>query len=65
MRLVSLYSRTDGIVDWRACLDPAAENVEVDASHVGMAVSRDVYRAVAAALVAAPAAGAAPLADAA
>ena len=21
---VALYSRTDGIVDWRACLDPAA-----------------------------------------
>src|SRR3712207_7810234 len=23
---VSVYSRTDGIVDWRACLDPDAEH---------------------------------------
>src|SRR3989442_454649 len=26
---VSIYSRRDAIVDWRACLDPAAEHVEV------------------------------------
>ena len=30
--------RNDGIVDWRACLDPAAAHVEVRASHIGMAV---------------------------
>jgi triacylglycerol lipase len=47
---VSIYSRRDGIVDWRACLDPAAELVEVDSSHVGMAANAGVYRAVAAAL---------------
>lgn len=47
---VSVYSRTDGIVDWRACLDPDAEHVEVRASHVGMAVNADVYRAIASAL---------------
>lgn len=47
---VSVYSRTDGIVRWNACLDPAAEHVEVRASHVGMAVSAEVYRAVAATL---------------
>jgi triacylglycerol lipase len=47
---VSVYSRTDGIVKWRACLDPAAEHVEVHASHLGMAVSAEVYRAVAASL---------------
>lgn len=47
---VSIYSRTDGIVDWRACLDPAARHVEVDASHIGMAVNADVFRAVAEAL---------------
>lgn len=50
VRLVSVYSRTDGIVDWRACLDPCAEHVEVDASHIGMAVNPAVYRAIAAAL---------------
>jgi pimeloyl-ACP methyl ester carboxylesterase len=42
----SVYSRSDGIVDWRACLDPAAEHVEVRASHVGMAVNREVFRVV-------------------
>jgi pimeloyl-ACP methyl ester carboxylesterase len=47
---VSVYSRTDGIVDWRACLDPAAEHVEVSASHIGMAVNAEVYRAIANAL---------------
>lgn len=33
----SVYSRRDGIVDWRSCLDPAATTVEVTTSHVGMA----------------------------
>src|SRR3954466_1827270 len=26
---VSIYSRTDGVVKWKACLDPAAQQVEV------------------------------------
>jgi triacylglycerol lipase len=47
---VSIYSRTDGIVKWKACLDPAAEHVEVRASHIGMAVNAEVYRAIAASL---------------
>jgi pimeloyl-ACP methyl ester carboxylesterase len=34
----AIYSRRDGICDWRACVDPAAIPVEVTASHVGMAV---------------------------
>jgi triacylglycerol lipase len=46
----SIYSRSDGIVAWRACLDPAAKQIEVHSSHVGMAVNGDVFRAVAAAL---------------
>jgi triacylglycerol lipase len=46
----AIYSRSDGIVDWRACLDPAATHVEVDASHCGMAVHADTYRALADAL---------------
>ncbi len=50
VRFVSLYSRSDGIVDWRTCLDPAADLVEVGGSHVGMAVNRSVFRAVGAAL---------------
>jgi pimeloyl-ACP methyl ester carboxylesterase len=40
---VAMYSRTDGIVDWHACLDPAAQLVEVHASHCGMAVNPEVY----------------------
>jgi pimeloyl-ACP methyl ester carboxylesterase len=44
--VVAVYSRTDAIVDWRACLDPAAECVEVDGSHCGMAVNAEVYRAL-------------------
>src|SRR3954471_17189557 len=47
---LSVYSKTDGIVRWRACLDPAAEHLEIKASHVGMAVHPRAYRAIAAAL---------------
>jgi triacylglycerol lipase len=43
---VALYSRSDAIVDWRACLDPYAEQVEVDSSHCGMSVHPEVYRAL-------------------
>jgi triacylglycerol lipase len=44
--LVSVYSRSDALVDWAACLDPAAEHVEIEASHVGMAVNAAAYRAI-------------------
>lgn len=48
---VSVYSRSDGVVGWRSCLDPAAdEHVEVRSSHCGMAVHAAVYRATADAL---------------
>ena len=40
---VSLYSKGDAIVNWLACLDPAARLVEVDATHCGMGVSLCVY----------------------
>jgi pimeloyl-ACP methyl ester carboxylesterase len=49
---LSVYSKSDGIVRWRACLDPAAAHLEVEASHVGMAVHPEVYRAVAGTLAA-------------
>ncbi|MGH2950169.1 MAG: alpha/beta hydrolase, partial [Solirubrobacteraceae bacterium] len=53
VRYVAVYSRSDGIVDWRACLDPSAdEHVEVAASHIGMALNRSVYEHVARALAA-------------
>jgi hypothetical protein len=43
----SVYSCSDGVVDWRACLDPAARHVEVSSSHVGMAVNSEVFRVLA------------------
>lgn len=48
---VALYSRSDGIVDWRACLDPQAQRrIEVWASHCGMGQNAGVYEQVAEAL---------------
>src|SRR4051794_6738210 len=47
LRAVSVYSRSDGIVAWEACLDPCAEHVEVDSSHTGMSVNARVYKVIA------------------
>jgi triacylglycerol lipase len=48
---VSVYSRSDGVVDWRACLDPCAdEHIEIRSSHVGMALNPSAWRAIANAL---------------
>lgn len=46
----AIYSRRDGIVDWRSCLDPFAEHVEVRTSHVGMALDPHVFDKVLGAL---------------
>jgi pimeloyl-ACP methyl ester carboxylesterase len=59
IRALSVYSRSDAVVDWRATLDPHAEVAEVDSSHCGMSVHPAVYRILGAALDA-PAAAAAP-----
>src|ERR1700694_5370746 len=45
-----LYSKTDGFVDWKACLRDDVENVEVGGSHVGMSVNARAYKAIARAL---------------
>ncbi len=42
----AVYSRRDGIVDWRACVDPIATAVEVRSSHLGMVVDPAAIRAV-------------------
>jgi triacylglycerol lipase len=47
---LSLYSRRDGVVDWRACLDPAGRHVEVISTHCGMATDRTALRVVSQAL---------------
>ena len=44
MVALMIYSRSDAIVDWHACLDPSATCVEVDGSHCGMAVNARVYQ---------------------
>jgi hypothetical protein len=46
----AVYSRRDGIVDWRACIDPLAVPVEVTASHTGLAFDPRVADVVVAAL---------------
>lgn len=46
----SVYSKSDGLVSWRGCLEkraPQAENIEVDASHLGMTTHPEVLRIVA------------------
>jgi pimeloyl-ACP methyl ester carboxylesterase len=43
----SIYTRNDAIIDWRTCLDPAAELIEVPGSHTGMATDPAVQRIVA------------------
>lgn len=44
----AIFSRLDGVVDWRSCLeDEEAFNREVTATHIGMAFNPDVYRTVA------------------
>jgi pimeloyl-ACP methyl ester carboxylesterase len=50
VRFLSLYSRSDEVVRWQACLDPAAEHIEVETSHIGMGMARGVWCAVAKAL---------------
>ena len=42
----TIYSRNDGIVDWRTCPDretPGAVNFEVSSSHIGMGVDPTVW----------------------
>ena len=48
----SIFSRRDGIVDWRGCLDPQAKTVEVRTSHLGMAFDPGVLDIVGATLAA-------------
>jgi triacylglycerol lipase len=41
---VAVYSRSDAVVDWHACIDPHAQSVAIDSSHCGMSVHPSVYR---------------------
>jgi len=48
--ITALYSKTDGVVAWRATIDesnPDVEHIQVSGSHVGLGVNADVFRIVA------------------
>jgi triacylglycerol lipase len=47
IRQTAVYTKTDGIVDWRVCVDTnAANNFEVSGTHVGLVVNPQVYRII-------------------
>ena len=48
--VMAIYSRSDGVVAWEACIDRFAANVEhreVATSHLGFGFSADVYKIIA------------------
>ena len=51
--ITAIYTRADGIVDWRACIDrrsPNVRHVEVRSGHLGLGIDPDVWWVVAQAL---------------
>jgi pimeloyl-ACP methyl ester carboxylesterase len=42
----SIYSKSDGVVDWRTCRRDDAHEVEVRGTHCGLIFNADVYRAL-------------------
>jgi pimeloyl-ACP methyl ester carboxylesterase len=46
----SVFSLDDGVIDWRACLDPQASHVEVAATHMSMGADPEVIDLVVALL---------------
>jgi hypothetical protein len=52
--VVAIYSRIDGFVAWRACIDrdtSNVEHVEVRTTHLGLGFSPDVYNIIAQRLI--------------
>jgi pimeloyl-ACP methyl ester carboxylesterase len=48
--VTAVYSRSDGVVAWRACIDSTSEkveHVEVTTTHLGLGLSPEVYRIIA------------------
>ncbi len=48
--ITAIFSRADGVVAWRACIDhvnPVVEHVEVRSPHLGLGLDPDVWRLVA------------------
>lgn len=53
--ITAIYSKTDGVVSWQACIDEVNPNVThrvVESSHMGLGFNSAVYRIVARALAA-------------
>ena len=51
--ITAIYSKTDGVVAWRACMDETSPNIvhfEVRGSHSGLGFNAEVYQLVAKAL---------------
>ncbi len=47
VKVSSIYTREDEVVDWRACVCADAENHEVSGAHASLIVNREVYRVLA------------------
>lgn len=48
IKQTAIFTKTDGIVDWRVCVtDDPAQNFEVTGTHVGLAFNPSVYRLIA------------------
>lgn len=48
IRQTAIYTKSDGIVDWRVCLsDDPNRDLEVGGTHVGLAFNASVYRLIA------------------
>ncbi len=55
VRRSAIYTKTDGVVDWRSCVEEDEElNTEVSGTHVGLAFNPQAYRQVAKLLAAVP-----------
>ncbi len=48
IKQTAVYTKTDGIVDWRVCVnDDPVDNFEVSGTHVGLVFNPSVYRLIA------------------
>ncbi len=53
VRRTAVYTRGDGVVDWRTCIDgDESVDVEVTGTHLGLVVNAGAYEAIARALTA-------------
>ncbi len=44
VRLISIYTKKDGIITYKTCLRKDAEHYEVDGTHLGMGLNKDAYQ---------------------